>query len=129
MALSNTQTLVNLGMPTQLAAEVAEQAAEGGLEIGTTGTTAMAGNRVPTATIRGGVLLQAAVTSLTGTVGTANDAMTAVAAATAASTDATAASLASVNTSITAINNNLADLQAKVNAILVAVRAAGIVTP
>lgn len=129
MALSNTQKLVNLGMPTQLAAEVAEQNATGGLQIGTTSTTAMAGNRVPTATIRGGVLLQAAVTSLTGTVGTANDAMTAVAAATAASTDATAASLASVNTSITAINNNLADLQAKVNAILVAVRAAGIVTP
>lgn len=131
MALSNTQKLVNLGMPTQLAAEVAEQAAEGGLEIGTTGTTAMAGNRVPTATIRGGVLLQAAVPSLTGTVGTANDAMTAVAAATAPADNTAAglASLASVNTSITAINNNLADLQAKVNAILVAVRAAGIVTP
>nr|WP_029924404.1 hypothetical protein [Ochrobactrum sp. UNC390CL2Tsu3S39] len=65
----------------------------------------------------------AALTSLTGTVGTANDAMTAVAAATAASTDTSAASLASVNTAVTAINNNLADLQAKVNAIIAALKA------
>lgn len=65
----------------------------------------------------------AAIANLTGTVGTANDAMTAVAAATAASTDTSAASLASVNTAITAINNNLADLQAKVNAILTALKA------
>lgn len=131
MALSNTQKLVNLGMPTQLAAEVAELVVSGGLQIGTTSTTAMAGNRTPTASIRGGVLLQAAVTSLTGTVGTANDVMTAVAAATAPADNTAAglASLTSVNTAITAINNNLADLQAKVNAILVAVRAAGIVTP
>jgi len=64
-----------------------------------------------------------ALTNLTGTVGTANDAMTAVAAATAATTDTTAASLTSVNTSITAINNNLADLQAKVNAIMTALKA------
>ena len=62
------------------------------------------------------------VANLTGTVGTANDAMTAVAAATAASTDTSAASLTSVNTAITAINNNLADLQAKVNAILTALK-------
>lgn len=65
----------------------------------------------------------AAVAALSGTVGTANDAMTAVAAATAASTDTSAASLASVNTAITAINNNLADLQAKVNVILAALKA------
>lgn len=62
------------------------------------------------------------VAVLTGTVGTANDAMTAVAAATAATTDTSAASLTSVNTAITAINNNLADLQAKVNAILTALK-------
>lgn len=62
------------------------------------------------------------VANLTGTVGTANDAMTAVAAATAATTDTSAASLTSVNTAITAINNNLADLQAKVNAILTALK-------
>jgi hypothetical protein len=62
-----------------------------------------------------------AITPLSGTVGTANDAMTAVPAVTAA-TDATAASLASTNTAITAINNNLADLQAKVNAILAALQ-------
>lgn len=58
------------------------------------------------------------VAVLTGTVGTANDAMTAVPAAVADATATTAASLASVNTSITSINNNLADLQAKVNAII-----------
>lgn len=64
------------------------------------------------------------VANLTGTVGTANDAMTAVAAATApADNTATGlASLTSVNTAITAINNNLADLQAKVNAILTALK-------
>lgn len=63
-----------------------------------------------------------ALTSLTGNVGTANDVMTAVAAAVAADTDTTAASLASVNTAITSINNNLADLQAKVNAIISALQ-------
>lgn len=68
-----------------------------------------------------------AIASLTGTVGTANDAMTAIAAATAATTDTTAASLASVNTSITAINNDFADLQAKVNAILAALRSTGVI--
>lgn len=36
-----------------------------GLQIGTTGTTAMAGNKVPTATQRGGVLLQTAQADLT----------------------------------------------------------------
>jgi hypothetical protein len=64
----------------------------------------------------------ASVANLSGTVGTANDTMTAVAAATAATTDTSAASLTSVNTAITAINNNLADLQAKVNAILNALK-------
>lgn len=64
----------------------------------------------------------AGVAALTGTVGTANDAMTAVVAAVAATTDTSAASLASVNTAITAINNNLADLQAKVNVILNALK-------
>lgn len=65
----------------------------------------------------------AALTSLTGSVGTANDAMTAIANATAASTDTSAASLSSVNTAVTAINNNLADLQGKVNAIIAALKA------
>ena len=36
----------------------------GGLQIGTTATTAMAGNKVPTATQRGGVLLQTAQADL-----------------------------------------------------------------
>lgn len=68
----------------------------------------------------------AALTSLTGTVGTANDAMTALAATTAAATGADTATLptkASVDAIITACNNNLADLQAKVNAIIAALKA------
>lgn len=63
-----------------------------------------------------------AIAALTGSPGTANDAMTAVSAATAASTDTSAASLTSTNTAITAINNNFADLQAKVNAIIAALQ-------
>ena len=63
------------------------------------------------------------VASLSGTPGTANDAMTAAPAATAASTDTSAASLTSTNAAITAINNNFADLQAKVNALLTAAQA------
>lgn len=67
----------------------------------------------------------AGIANLTGTVGTANDAMTAIAATTAAATGADTATLptkASVDTQITAINNNFADLQAKVNAILTALK-------
>lgn len=130
--MANARRLVELSMVPELAKEVAAQMESGSLEIGTTSTTAMAGNRVPTSTIRGGVLLQPAVTTLTGTVGTANDAMTTLAATTAAGTGADTATLptkASVDAIITAANNNLADLQAKVNAILTALRAAGIVTP
>lgn len=57
--MADTRRLIELGMAPPLAAEVASQISTGGgLQIGTTGTTAMAGNRVPTATIRGGVLLQ-----------------------------------------------------------------------
>jgi hypothetical protein len=68
-----------------------------------------------------------AIASLTGSVGTANDAMTAIAAPTdtPASADALRDDLAAVM--VPAINNNLADLQAKVNAILVALRTAGII--
>lgn len=63
-----------------------------------------------------------AVASLTGTVGTANDAMTAIAAPTdtPASADALRDDIAT--NMIPAINNNFADLQAKVNAILAANR-------
>lgn len=77
-----------------------------------------------TGTFNGDVVVAslASVANLGGTVGTANDTMTAVAAATGATTDTSAASLTSVNTAITAINNNLADLQAKVNAILTALK-------
>lgn len=65
-----------------------------------------------------------AIAALGGTItgATANDTMTAVADATAASTDITAASLTSVNTAIAAIENNFADLQAKVNAIIAALK-------
>jgi len=77
-----------------------------------------------TGTVNGSVIVAdlATVAPLGGTVGTANDTMTAVPAATAATTDTSAASLTSVNASITALNNNLADLQAKVNTILAALK-------
>lgn len=66
----------------------------------------------------------AAVAALTGTVGTANDAMTAVPASVASvGADTSAATKVSVDAAITAINNNLADLQAKVNVILAALKA------
>lgn len=59
------------------------------------------------------------VAVLTGTVGTANDVMTAVPASVASvGADTSAATKVSVDAAITAINNNLADLQAKVNAII-----------
>ena len=48
----------------QAAARTAIGAGTSSLEIGTTATTAMAGNRTPTSTIRGGVLQQAAIADL-----------------------------------------------------------------
>lgn len=106
MALSNAERLTNLGMVPPLAKEVVSQIGDAG-----------------------GITPAAAITSLTGTVGTANDAMTAVPAATApADNTATGlASLTSTNAAITAINNDLADLQAKVNAILAALRTTGVI--
>lgn len=58
MAQSIAQKLVNLGFPAEQAKLLAVLVASGGLQIGTTSTTAMAGNRAPTSTIRGGVLQQ-----------------------------------------------------------------------
>lgn len=58
--MANVRRLAELGMVPELAKEVASQINTGGLQIGTTGSTAMAGNRTPTATIRGGVLQQTA---------------------------------------------------------------------
>lgn len=66
-----------------------------------------------------------ALAVLTGTVGTANNAMTALVASTAAATGADTATLptkASVDAIITAANANFADLQAKVNAIIAALK-------
>ena len=57
---ADRRRLAELGMATELAKEVASQIETGGLQIGTTSTTAMAGNRTPTTTIRGGVLQQTA---------------------------------------------------------------------
>lgn len=66
----------------------------------------------------GGAL--ASITVLTDNSGgaTANNTIEAVPNATAAVTDTTAASLTSTNTSLTAIKNDIADLTAKVNAII-----------
>lgn len=86
---------------------------------GTVKADAFEGPLTPSAAIE-------AITPLSGTVGTANDAMTALAATTAAATGADTATLptkASVDAIITATNNNLADLQVKVNAILAALQA------
>jgi hypothetical protein len=52
--------------------------------------------------------------------GTANNTVEAVPAATAADTDTSAASLASTNTALTAIKNDIADLTAKLNAVIAA---------
>lgn len=53
---ADAKRLIELSMVPELAKEVASQMDTGTLQIGTTSTTAMAGNRVPTTTIRGGVL-------------------------------------------------------------------------
>lgn len=64
-----------------------------------------------------------ALTALTdNSGGTADNTIAAVPAATAAVTDTTAASLTSTNASITAIKNDIADLTAKVNAIIAALK-------
>ncbi|ELQ6226004.1 hypothetical protein ACMS02_001390 [Cronobacter turicensis] len=96
--------------------------------IGTTATTAMAGNKAPTSTDRGGVLQQAAITAITDSSGgtSGGNTVAAVPAATAATTDTSAASLASTNAAIAAIKNDFATLSAKYNALLAAVKAAGI---
>ncbi len=96
--------------------------------IGTTATTAMAGNKVPTSTDRGGVLQQAAITAITDSSGgtSGGNTVAAVPAATAATTDTSAASLTSTNAALTAIKNDFATLSAKYNALLAAVKAAGI---
>lgn len=95
--------------------------------IGTTATTAMAGNKVPTSTDRGGVLQQSAITALTDSSGgtSGGNTVAAIPAATAATTDTSAASLASTNASITALKNDIATLTAKINAINAAIKAAG----
>lgn len=63
----------------------------------------------------------AGITALTNNSGgTVNNTVEVVPAATAASTDTSAASLASVNTALTAIKNDIADLTAKINEILAA---------
>jgi len=64
MALSPAERLINLGVPVEQATEFVTVAGESGLQIGTTSTTAMAGNRTPTSTIRGGVLQRPAIADI-----------------------------------------------------------------
>lgn len=68
--MADVRRLAELGMVPVLAKEVANQIESGCLQIGTTGSTAMAGNRTPTTTIRGGVLQQpsAGITDVEGLV-------------------------------------------------------------
>lgn len=122
--MADVRRLVELSMVPPLAKEVAAQidAASGGSVAwdSITGTQAGVEDAVAAKTEI------AALAALSGTVGTANDAMTAVPAAVAALTGADTATLptlVSVNASVTAINNNLADLQAKVNAVMAALKA------
>ena len=69
--------------------------------------------------VAGAVVPQTAPVALTdNSGGTADDTVAAVPAATAASTDTSAASLTSTNTALTAIKNDIADLTAKINAII-----------
>lgn len=69
-----------------------------------------------------------AVTDLTDdTEATANDTVENIPAAVAADTDTSAASLTSVNASLTAVENDIADLTAKINEILGSLRDAGII--
>lgn len=110
--MADRRRLVELSMVPPLAAEVAAQIEAAG---GTPYTDADAQNAIKNKT------QVAALTSLTGTVGTANDAMIAVPASTLATDFATQKT--SLDAAITAINNNLADLQAKVNAIMAALKA------
>lgn len=56
--MADVTRLVNAAIVPESAKEIANQIETGGLQIGTTSTTAMAGNRTPTTTIRGGVLQQ-----------------------------------------------------------------------
>lgn len=99
--------------------------------IGTTGTTAMAGNKTPTTTERGGVLQQAAIVALTDSSGgtSGGNTVAAIPAVVAAATSADTATLptkASVDSTVTAIKNDIATLAAKQNALIAAVKAAGI---
>lgn len=98
--MADARRLCELSMVPELAKEVASQ-------IGAVATSTKA--------------QITALTALTGTVGTANDAMIAVPASTLATDFATQKT--SIDAAITAINNNLADLQAKVNAIIAALKA------
>ena len=98
--------------------------------IGTTATTAMAGNKVPTSTERGGVLQQSAITALTDSSGgtSGGNTIAAIPAVVAAATSADTATLptkTSVDATVTAIKNDIATLAAKVNAINAAIKAAG----
>lgn len=102
-----------------------------GLEIGATATTAMAGNKVPTTTQRGGVLLQTAIVALTDSSGGTSGGNTVAAvpgviAAEASADISTLPTKASVDATITVLKNNVATLSAKYNALLAAVKAAGI---
>jgi len=102
MAQTNAEKFIALSMVPELAVAV-----QNAIEDGTSGNPAIT-----------------ALVSLTNsTGGTANDTVQAVPQATAASTDTSAASLASTNAALTIINNDVADLTVKVNAIIAALKA------
>ena len=95
MPMSKAETLVALGMPAEVAKVI------------TAATSQVA-----------------AIVALTDSSGgTANNTVEVIPAAVAAATDVTAASLVSVNTMRAAIQNDIADLTAKLNALIAALKA------
>lgn len=100
--MANVKRLVELSMVPPLAKEVATQ-------------------------IDGAIATKAQVAAIVAltdsTGGTADNTVATIANATAATTDTTAASLTSVNTAIGVIKNDFADLTAKVNTIIAALKA------
>ena len=102
MPFTSAEKLVMLGIPSDAAKEIA--------------AAALAGT-----SLKPQITAIIALTDSSG--GAATDTLEVIPAAAAATTDTTAASLASVTAMRTAIQNDFADLAAKVNAILAALKA------
>lgn len=121
MAIEDIRKMMAVGIPAEAAKVVDEvvTTASGGAVAWADVTGAQAGVEAAVAA-KTSVAALVALTDNSG--GTANDTVEAVPAATAATTDNTAASLISTNAAIDAIKNDIADLAAKVNAVIAALK-------